>query len=278
VSERDAFDFTRDQAKATISHSWHRLIDHGRRLVTAKLLAILGGAFGFVVAAQFFLPALVAAGCAVGLVLLAAWAVQTQRLLHREREAGRWRSIDILRARQRELRAQAALREATLVVAELRGGGNAQMRTYQPLVEAVRYSRGRARAVMKADASPRQRQQADAAPKAPAVGPVERELKDLREQDEVVEAQIQALAAPDTKWEARANEKGEEYRRAKKADLEARKRARNGQRPTAPSPGLAFAIGRNPDGSRRVANRKPDPTPEQIARGERPDEDEHQAA
>jgi hypothetical protein len=144
------------------------------------------------------------------------------------------------------------------------------MHVYQPLAQAVRYSRGRARAAMKADASPRQRQQAPAAPKAPDVAPVQRELKDLREQGEVAEARIQALAAPDTEWEAGADEKAEEYRRARAADLEARQRTRKGQRPTAPSGGFAFEIGRNPDGSRRVGRREPAAKPEQIVKGERP--------
>lgn len=63
--EQDAFDLTEDQAKAATKRGWHWVIDHGRRFVTAKLLAAFVGGLGFVVAAQFFLPSLVATGCAV---------------------------------------------------------------------------------------------------------------------------------------------------------------------------------------------------------------------
>lgn len=268
VLEQDAFDLTEDQAKAAARRGWHWVIDHGRRFVTAKLLAALVGGLGFVVAAQFFLPSFVAAGCAIAFVVLGGWAVQTQRLLNRERERRHWTTIDGLRVKQQEVRAQAALREATLAVADLRGGGRAQMRVYPPLVQAVHYLRGQARAAARADAPPRQRQRADASPKPPDVGPVERQLKDLRERDELIEAQIQALAAPGTEWEEKADKKAEEYSRAKQATLEARKRARKGQRPTAAAPGFAFEMGRNRDGSRRVAKRDSDPTPEQIFRDE----------
>jgi hypothetical protein len=270
VPELDAYDLTKQQATDIGRRAWRWLIDRARTVLTVKLALGVVVTAALAVAAQFAFSAFVAAGFAVVAIFLIGWSVQTQRLLHRERAAGRWRSIDILRARQGELRAQAALCEATFVVADLPGGGNAQMHVYQPLAQAVRYSRGRARAAMKADVSPRQRQQAPAVPKAPDVGPVQRELKDLREQGEVAEARIQALAAPDTEWEIGADEKAEEYRRARAADLEARQRARNGQRPTAPSGGFALEIGRNPDGSRRVGRRDPSATPEQIAKGERP--------
>lgn len=144
------------------------------------------------------------------------------------------------------------------------------MRVYPPLVQAVHYLRGQARAAARANAPPRQRQRqrVDPAPKPLDVGPVEQQLKDLREQEELIEAQIQALAAPGTEWEERADEKAKEYSRAKQAALEARKRAQKGQRPTAAKPGFAFEMGRNRDGSRRVAKRDPDPTPEQIFRDE----------
>lgn len=233
-------------------------------MLTVKLGVSVVTALALAAAAALVFPLFVAIGLVVVTVFLVVWAVQSQRLLHRERSAGRWRSIDILRAHQRELRAQALIREATLVVAGEPVDREAAMCAYQPLVAAVRYREARMRAALKADASPRQRQRADAAPKAPDLGPTRRELKELREKDELVEVRIQALAAPGTEWESKADE----YRRARAADLEARRRARKGQPPTAPATGLAFEMGRNRDGTRRVVRREPDPTPEQIFRDE----------
>jgi hypothetical protein len=270
VTEKDAFELTKDEATDAGRRAWHWLIDRARTVLTVKLAVGVVSAFILATAAAFAFPVFVAAGFAVVAAFLVAWSIQTQRLLHRERSAGHWRSIDILRAHQRELRAQVSIREATLVVAGEPGDREAAMRSYQPLVAAVRYREARMRAALKADASPRQRQRSDAAPKAPDLGPTRRELKELREKGEMVEARIQALAAPGTKWESKSEEKAEEYRRARAADLEARKRARKGQRPTAPVPASTFEIGRNPDGSRRVGRPDPEPTPEQIAGDERP--------
>ncbi|HSC21723.1 MAG TPA: hypothetical protein VLC07_08330 [Solirubrobacterales bacterium] len=272
MPELDAYDLTREQAKAVVSRLWNWLFDHGRRMVTSNLLMILGAALGAVIAGWFSLQVLVAAGCTAAFLVLGGWAIQTQRLLHREREVRYWTTIKGLRVRQREIRAQADLREATLAVAGLRGGANAQMRTYRPLVEAVRFLRGQAREAMQPSASPRQRQRAPIAPEPPDVGAVERQLKDLREEDALIEAEIQALAAPGTKWEERAEVKAEEYSRAKRAALEARKRARQGQRPTAAEPGFSFEVGRNRDGSQSISERGADLTPEQIF------EDEDEAA
>jgi hypothetical protein len=239
-------------------------------VLTVKLAVGVVTAFAFAAAAAFAFPVFVATGLGVVAVFLVVWAVQSQRLLHRERSAGHWRSIEILRAHQCELRAQVSIREATLVVAGEPGDREAAMRAYQPLVAAVRYREGQMRAALKAEVLPRERQRSDAAPKAPDLGPTRSELKELREKGELVEARIQALAAPGTEWET----KSDEYRRAKAADLEARQRARKGQRPTAPAPGLAFEMGRNRDGSHRVAKRNPDLTPEQIFK----DEDDANAA
>jgi hypothetical protein len=273
VTEKDAFDFTKDEAGEVGRRAWHWLIDRARTVLTVKLAVGVVTAFAFAAVAAFAFPVFVAVGLGVVAAFLVVWAVQSQRLLHRERSAGHWRSIDILRAHQRELRAQVSIREATLVVAGEPGDREAAMRAYQPLVAAVRYREARMRAALKAEASPRQRQRSDAAPKAPDLGPTRRELKELREKGELVEARIQALAAPGTEWETKSDEKAEEYRRARAADLEARKRARKGQRPTALAPGFAFEMGRNRDGSQRVAKRNPDPTPEQISRDEDEDAD-----
>lgn len=218
VPEKDAFDFTKDEAGEVGRRALHWLIDRARTVLTVKLGVSVVTALALAAAAALVFPLFVAIGLVVVTVFLVVWAVQSQRLLHRERSAGRWRSIDILRAHQRELRAQASIREATLVVAGEPVDREAAMRAYQPLVAAVRYREARMRAALKADASPRQRQRADAAPKAPDLGPTRRELKELREKDELVEVRIQALAAPGTEWESKADE----YRRARAADLEAR--------------------------------------------------------
>jgi hypothetical protein len=271
MPEKDAFELTKDEATDAGRRAWHWLIDRARTFLTVKLAVGVVTAFALAVAAALAFPAFVAAGFALATVFLVGWAVQSQRLLHRERSAGHWRSIDILRARQRELRAQVSVREAALVIAGQPGNREAAMRAYQPLVAAIHYREARTRAALRADAPPAQRQRSDAAPKPPDLKPTRRELKKMREEMEVVEAQIQALAAPGTEWESKSDERAEEYRRAKAADLEARQRARKGQRPTAPAPGFAIEVGRNRDGSRRVGKPDPKPTPEQIARSERPE-------
>jgi hypothetical protein len=270
MSEKDAFDFTKDEAGEVGRRAWHWLIDRARTVLTVKLAVGVVTAFALAAAAAFAFPAFVAAAFAVVAVFLVGWAVQTQRLLHRERAVSRWTIIDGLRVKQREVRAQASIREATLVVAGQPGDREAGMRAYQPLVAAVRYREGVSRSALRGEASPRQRQHEPAAPKAPEMTSTKRELKDFRAEDEMIEARIQALAVPNTEWEAAASERAEEWSRAKAADLEARKRARKGQRPTAPGGGFAFEIGRNPDGTQRVGRRDPAPTPEQIAKSERP--------
>lgn len=268
MPEKDAFEFTQEEVATLGRRLWHGLIDRARTFLTVKLAAGVFATAALAVAAQFAFSTFVAVGFAVAAVFLVGWAVQSQRLLHRERAISRWTIIDGLRVKQREVRAQASVREATLVVAGQPGDREAVMRAYQPLVAAVRYREGRTRAALRADATPQQRQRQPATPKAPDLSSAKRELKDLRAEDEVIEARIQALAAPGTSWEAAADERAEEWRRAKAADLEARKRARVGRRPTGPGGGFAFEVGRNPDGSRRVGRREPDPTPEQIFRGD----------
>lgn len=270
MNEKDAFEFSKDEVADASRRALHWLIDRARTFLTVKLAVGVVTALALAVAAALAFPTFVAAAFALVAVFLVGWAVQSQRLLHRERSAGHWRSIDILRARQRELRAQVSVREAALVVVGESGDHESAMRAYQPLVAAVRYREARTRAALRADVPPAQRQRSDAAPKPPDLKPTRRELEKMREEMEVVEAQIQALAAPGTEWEAKADERAEEYRRARAADLEARQRARRGQRPTASASGFAIEVGRNRDGSRRVGTPDPKLTPEQIARGERP--------
>lgn len=267
MPEKDAFDITRDEVQSAARRNWNRLVDHGRRFLAAKLLVILVGALGFVAAAKFFLPGLVAAGCAVVFLLLGGWAIQTQRLLNQERERRYWTVIEALRVNQSEVQAQVAVREATLVIADLPGGRIAQLRAYPPLVQATHYARRSAQATA-ANSSPRQGQRADALPKPPDLGPVQAELTDLREREKVIEAEIQALAAPGTKWEDDAVAAKGEYQRAKRATFAARQRVRSGKRPTDASAGATFEVGLNRDGTRPVNPRKPTPTPEQIFRGE----------
>jgi len=268
VADKDPIELTQEEASALARRFWSWLTDRIRALATAKLLGIIAALAATVAAAAYVLPALVFAAFAVCATLLAVWAVQSHRLLHRERRVEAWRAVDSLRARQREIRAKIEVRQATVIVAGRPGQADAALHGYQPLVAAVRWSNARVRRATQPAETPSQRQRADAPPKPPDLEKVVREIKDLRMQDKAIEARIQALAAADAEFERDADEKTEAWQRARVADLEARDRARRGKHPTSERGELGFELGIRRDGTPTSTRLPRKPTPEQTARGE----------
>jgi hypothetical protein len=268
VADKDPLELTQEEASAFAHRSWNWLTDRVRAFATAKLLGIIAAVAATVAAAAYVLPALVSAAFAVCATLLAVWAIQSHRLLHRERRIEAWRAVDSLRAQQREIRAKIEVRQAAVIVAGRPGQADAALHGYQPLVAAVRWSNARARLATQPAQTPPQRQRAAAPPKPPDLEQVVREIKDLRMQNKAVEARIQALAAADPEFERDADEKAEAWQRARAADLEARDRARKGKRPTAERGELGFQLGLRRDGTPSSTRLPRKPTPEQTARGE----------
>lgn len=259
-------EYVQQQAVSRAIRFWNWLTDHLHAWASGKLVLWISGAVGAATAAAFVLPFLVALVFGVSAIGLMAWAVGAHHLLHRERRINEWNAVQRLRSKQREIRAQIAIREAAVLIADEPGRDfRPRARAYPPLVAAVRYSKGRIRQARQAEMPPQQRQRQPAVPKKPDLGDTRRELKSLEAEAEAVEAQIQALAAPDAKREASAKEKKEAYRRIKDADVEARRRVRKGMSPTAPEGAPGIEVTLKLDGSRKVDQRPPRETPEQIA-------------
>ncbi len=229
MPEQDAFDFAKGEATASALRIWHWFGERLRTFLTVKLAVVSAATIGVAVAAWFAFPVAVALAFGACAIFLVLWAVQSQRLLHRRRALGRWDAIDGLRAKQQEVTAKAALREAALAICG--GPGDRQFRfgIYPPLGAAVRYAEAGRRDETASQARPRRQ---DSAPQVPALTQARRELEDLREQGEMLEARIQALAAPGSAWERAADETAERWTLARAADAEARRRARRaGSRP-----------------------------------------------
>lgn len=265
MPQPDPHDYARQQAVNRAIRAWNWLSDHLHAYASAKLALWISGALGAAAAAAFVFPLLVALIFGVFAVGLSLWAVGAHHLLHRERRINEWNAVHRLRSKQREIRAQVAVREAALLIADEPGRDfRSRARAYPPLTEAVRYSKGHIQQARQAEMPPQQRQRQPAVPRKPDLDGTREELKNLQAEAEAIETRIQALAAPGAQRELEAEEKREIYRRTKAADLEARKRARRGLPPTLPDgePGVEVAF--KPDGSHEVEQRPPRATPEQI--------------
>ncbi|MGI8862962.1 MAG: hypothetical protein ACR2JH_00955 [Solirubrobacteraceae bacterium] len=249
-----------------------RIVDSGREWLTGQLVALLIGAVGSSALAIAVLP--IFAGVACALVTLAAviYAIYARRLLATERRNRRWAHIQGKRVQQQQLRAQASVDNAVLLIGGDRQASVGTLRN-RDLAQAVRHLLARLHQSALASRPHPQAaaQHQPAMPPAPDLTAVRRRLEQRQAEIKALEAEIQALSVPgDQALEAVARENRQAERdlstAAREADRLARDRQRRGLTPTMPAGrelGLQLQIG--PEGVRDVQRQPPTPTPEQIA-------------
>jgi cell division protein FtsB len=284
MPDSDPLDVAQADAKRAVKRAGVLVVERTREWISAKLGVVVVGALASAAAAAYSLPIVAAVGCGVFAMLASISAVYAYRLLHRERTARHQAQIARLRARQRGLRHEAAALEAALALAGKPNerGGRLGFRGHSELLAAIRYaqsSRSYARRErLSSPPSEQSRAHQGPPPKPPNLAKSRQRLAVLDAEEKTIEAEIQALAAHAEKHERDMKLTRDEWRRVRDADREARKRVRQGQRPWPERPGMAIEVGTKRDGLPHARRLPPKATPEQIARGERPDKDEHRAA
>lgn len=219
-------------------------------------------------------------------VALAGYTLGLRKQLVDERTMRRWAFVAGKRMEQEVLKRELALDLATLILVndpKDRATANKLSAPRSPeFASAVRYVRGLLLRVAAAAASDRPQprkatvhgQAPPAAPAAPDVAGVRRR-RDLRTSEIAkLEAEIQALAAPDVIELAFAEKEAatsykDQRAAAHLADRVARDRQHAGRKPTAPGPDAGFVVSFHPNGNRDVRQTQKQ-TPEQIARGGQP--------
>jgi hypothetical protein len=279
VPDKDGFDELSEDAKRIGGNAWTFLVEHAREWLGAKLAIAAATVLAGAAAATFVLPFLLAFLCGVAAIGVVAYGVYGHRRAHKEKVLRRQAAISALRTRQRALRQEAAICEATLALAgkQNEGGGRLGLRGFNELAAALRYAKaGRPWARRdRPTAAPTDRGNlpTPAPLRPPNVAKSRQRLAILDAEDKSLEAQIQALAYPSPEWEGDAKDAREEWRRARDADRETRSRGRQGRRPWPEQPGMAFEVGTKPDGLPHARPLPSKPTPEQIANGEQSDAD-----
>jgi hypothetical protein len=300
---RQAADIERKIRRRVRDLVWLAVKRFGKELPRILLLGTSGSA-GLVWAviglheAAYLVIALVLIGA---FVALAGYTLGLRKQLVDERAMRRWAFVAGKRMEQEVLKRELALDLATLILVndpKDRATANRLSAPRSPeFASAVRYVRGRLRiAASAASDRPQPRKAAvhgHATPRAPTAqemlrdggrvprAPVPPDLAVVRRRRDLrtskiakLEAEIQALAAPDLIELAFAAEEAatsykDQRAAAHLADRVARDRQRAGRKPTAPDPDGSFVVSFHPNGNRDVRQTRT-LTPEQIARGEQP--------
>ena len=289
----------RDDVENVVRRRWRDVRWWVRKFAGAQLTALVLGGAASVALLVAAVPLFAAAAAAVVVIAAVGYAVYARKQLIDERSMRRWAFVDVKRLQQQVLERELALDIATLILVNdpkdretarrMRGLRSAEF------AAAVRYLRARvqeatvpqrpqpAKAAVHGHTTPRaptaQEMLRDggrvpSAPVAPDVAGVRRR-RDLRTSEIAkLEAELQALEAPDVIELAFAAEEAatsykDQRAAAHAADRAARDRQRAGRKPTAPGPDAGFVVSFHPNGNRDVRQTQK-LTPEQIARGEQP--------
>jgi len=262
-----------DEAKRAARSIGRRIVDRGREWLTGQLVVLLLGAVGSGALAIVVLPIFAGVACALVTIAAVIYAIYARRLMDTERRNRRWAYIQGKRIQQKELRAQASVDSAVLVIGGERQAGLGTLRN-PDLAQAVRHLQA-ARVHQTALASRPQPasavQHQPAVPPAPDLTAVRRRLEQYQAEIKALEDEIQALALPgDQELQAAADASRQAQRELSTATREAerlaRERRHQGKAPTAPAGtelGLQLNIG--PAGVRAVQPTPLARTPEQIA-------------
>lgn len=279
MPDKDGFEEIGEDAKRIAGSAWTFVVEHAREWFGAKLALAAATLLAGAAAATFVLPLFLAVLGGFAAIAIVVYGVYGHRRAHKEKVLRRQAAISALRTRQRALRQEAAICEATLALAGKPNerGGRLGLRGFNELAAAIRYAKAghswARRERLTTAPVERDHLPTPAPPKAPNVAVSRQRLAVLDAEDKSLEAQIQALAYPSKELERDAKEAREEWHRARDADREARSRGRRGRRPWPEQPGMAFEVGTKPDGLPHARRLPPKPTPEQIAKGETPDAD-----
>lgn len=230
-------------------HNWL-----GRQLVRWGVAA--AGSTGLAV---YALPTAAAASAAGVIAVLLAFCVGQRIQYVRLEGPTRWSLQIANRCLKRDvLKAELALRQATLLLAGDRRDRQVQLRMHAPgtqdFVKILRYDRGRRAAAATAERPqpPKARvRQAAATPKAPDVASVRRRRDLIVKELAVLEEEIQALAVPQDGERAELaavsrRTLDEQRSAANRADRDARDRARRGLSPVPPDGEVALKLTANP--------------------------------
>lgn len=131
-----------DEAKRAARSIRRRIVDRGREWLTGQLVALLVGAVGSGALAIVVLPIFAGVACALVTIAAVIYAIYARRLMDTERRNRRWAYIQGKRIQQKELRAQASVDSAVLVIAGERQPGPGTLRN-PDLTQALRHLQAR---------------------------------------------------------------------------------------------------------------------------------------
>jgi hypothetical protein len=252
-----------------------RVVDHGRRYLSLSLLKLVVVGVAGVVFGVISLPLLTVVGCALVVALALGYAVYSHRLLHDAREELRWAFVGGKRVQRDNLEVEQRVDEAVLAIMGKSEDRTVRVRARPPeLAQALRVVNHRL-ADAQAAQNPQPRTAAvrrGAAPQEPDLKVVRARIAERQTEREALEAEIQSLASPGDIDAAMAAEDARKHAKsashsARQATQAARERRRLGQRATQPDAGGTIALTMRANGTREVSQRRPKPTPEQIAQG-----------
>lgn len=257
--------------QAAARSTWQKLIDRGSEWLTRTLLALLAAAIGSSALAIVVLPVFVGVACALITLAAVIYAIYARRLMDNERRMRRWAHIQGKRVQQAQLKANANVDNAVLVISGDRQAGFDSLGNRE-LAQAVRHLQARSQQAARAErpqptgASVRQ----PAIPAAPDLAPVRRRIAQRKAEIKALEGEIQALAVPhDQELKAAAHDSRRAERElssaARQADRQAQDRRRRGLTPTVtPGRELGLQLTMGPEGVRHVSRQPDAPTPEEI--------------
>lgn len=280
-------------AKKRLKRAWHTVQDFFKTFTTATLLKMLTGSVVSIALAIINFTAFAAIAVAVVIGVLSVALIYSTKIIKDQDRENRWAYVAGKRVQQDNLDAQIAMDTVTLALMGERHAPNGMRRASRDLQEALAYYQHRlslaeqradaAEAVNAGNASDAQRralkrfQREDAQPpKGPAVEPIKARRVSRDAERKALEAEIQSLATAEDIDAAMKTDEVEGARRtrrerqdaARKADQAARERVRLGRAATAREPASRFDLRMHANGHRDVSMPPPEPTPEQIARGE----------
>lgn len=275
-----------DALRADIEGAVHQRLRNARwwvrKFVGAQLVKLLLGGVASVALLVAALPVFAAVAAAAVVAAALGYAVYARKQLVDERTMRRWAYADGKRVQQDVLKRELALDVATLILVNDPADREVAHRLSEPrspeFAGAVRYLRGQLRvAAAAASERPQPRKaavhgQSPAASTPPDLVAVRRR-RDLRKSEIAkLDAEIQALAAPDViDLAVAAEDAGRAYKNRRAAvhlaDRIARERRQRGRKATERGPNVGLNVAFHVNGDRDVTQTQTQ-TPEQIARGE----------
>jgi hypothetical protein len=294
MPDLDPYQLAEKDARRLITRIRDRAVDFGKTYLSAALVKTLGVTIAAAIAAALSFPAFAFVIVAVALLALSLYAVYATKLLKAQDRELRWAWIGGKRVQQRELEMKIALETATLaLMGERQIGGRLRMASPE-LRSALVFHQHRLRlAEERAEAAEAvkdgaatdtqrrrfksvQRDRQPAPPKGPAIEPIKARREALEAERAALEAEIKSLSTAGDIAAAMHTEEVKGARRTKRArrdaareaDQAARDRVRAGNSPTAPEPDHVLNVEVSANGERSVGRKQPQPTPEQIAKGE----------